>query len=174
MTPTEYPEPAPLTPTAKWILFIMMVVGVVSAGIAFAYKIAEFLFTLTSEEVQGFADVPVVVYFAVAAGWMALLGWSFLTGKLRDVEDAKSDFLRKEEEMSASVSERDRLPNDRDDLAVLTESADDSHGTRMTYESGTKVPLYVVAVWTALMTAYVIYHVVYLVPDLQAWFKAMH
>jgi len=95
---TTYPKPEALSPAQRWILFIMMVVGVVSAGIAFAYKIAEFLFTLGADEVQGFADVPVVVYFAVAAGWMALLVWSFLTGKLRDVEDAKSDFLRKEEE----------------------------------------------------------------------------
>jgi hypothetical protein len=98
MTRQTYPPPAPLGRAQRWILFTLMVVGVVSAGIAFCYKIAEFLFTLTADEVQGFADVPVAVYFAVAAGWMALLVWSFLTGKLRDVEDAKSDFLRREEE----------------------------------------------------------------------------
>jgi thiosulfate reductase cytochrome b subunit len=98
MTRETYPKPEPLTPAQRLILFTLMVVGVVSAGIAFAYKIAEFLFTITADEVQGFADVPVVVYFAVAAGWLALLVWSFLTGKLRDMEDAKSDFLRKEEE----------------------------------------------------------------------------
>lgn len=85
-------------PRERWILFVAMVVGVVAAGIAFAYKIAEFLFTLTADEVQGFADVPVTVYFAVAAGWLALLVWSFLTGKLTDVENAKTDFLMREAE----------------------------------------------------------------------------
>ena len=92
------PRPGAPGPAQRWLLFALVVAGVVSAGIAFAYKIAEFLFTLTADEVQGFADVPVVVYFAVAAGWMALLAWSFFTGKLRDVEDAKNDFLEKEEE----------------------------------------------------------------------------
>jgi hypothetical protein len=92
------PLPEPLSPVQRWILFVAMAVGVVSAGIAFAYKIAEFLFTLTADEVQGFADVPVTVYFAVAAGWLALLVWSFFTGKLTDVEGAKTELLRKEAE----------------------------------------------------------------------------
>jgi hypothetical protein len=87
-----------MTPRERWILFVSMVVGVVAAGIAFAYKIAEFLFTLSADEVQGFADVPVTVYFAVAAGWLALLVWSFMTGKLTDVESAKTDFLMREAE----------------------------------------------------------------------------
>jgi hypothetical protein len=96
MDPIQLSEP--LSPRQRWVLFVSMALGVVAAGIAFAYKIAEFLFTLTADEVQGFADVPVTVYFAVAAGWLALLVWSFFTGKLTDVESAKTDFLRKEAE----------------------------------------------------------------------------
>jgi len=82
----------------RWILHLCIAVGLVGAGAAFCYKIAEFLFTLNSEEVRGFADVPVTVYFAVAAGWLALLVWSFLTGKLTDAEHTKSDLIRMEEE----------------------------------------------------------------------------
>ena len=32
-------------------------------------------------EVKGFADVPITVYFVVAAGWLCLLTWCFLSGK---------------------------------------------------------------------------------------------
>jgi hypothetical protein len=80
------------------ILHISIALGLICAGTAFCYKIAEFLFTLNSEEVRGFADVPVTVYFAVAAGWLALLVWSFLTGKLTEMEQTKCDLIRMEEE----------------------------------------------------------------------------
>ena len=73
-----------------------MVICILSAGTAFCYKMAEFIFTLTAEEVQGFADVPITVYFAVAAGWLCLLVWCFLSGKFEEVESAKVDILRKE------------------------------------------------------------------------------
>jgi hypothetical protein len=82
----------------RWILHVSIALGLIGAGAAFCYKIAEFLFTLNSEEVRGFADVPVTVYFAVAAGWLALLVWSFLTGKLTEAEQTKCDLIRMEEE----------------------------------------------------------------------------
>jgi hypothetical protein len=82
----------------RWLLYTSIALGMLGAGTAFCYKIAEFLFTLNSEEVKGFADVPVTVYFAVAAGWLALLVWSFLTGKLTEVEETKCDLIRMEEE----------------------------------------------------------------------------
>ena len=102
MSPAEvkerFPKPEPLTRGQRVVLNVAMVLCVLGAGVAFCYKMAEFLFTLGAEEVQGFADVPVTVYFAVAAGWLALLVWCFLSGKFSDVEDAKSDILRKEAE----------------------------------------------------------------------------
>jgi hypothetical protein len=82
----------------RWLLNGSIAVGLIGAGVAFCYKIAEFLFTLNSEEVRGFADVPVTVYFAVAAGWLALLVWSFLTGKLSEVEQSKCNLIRMEED----------------------------------------------------------------------------
>ena len=74
--------------------------------------------------------------------------------------------------MSAPASDVDRPPNETDELTPLEESADDTHGTRMAYQEGTRVPFYVVGAWLVFMTAYVAYHVIYLVPDLQAWFRA--
>jgi hypothetical protein len=82
----------------RWLLYSCIALGLLVAGVAFCYKIAEFLFTLHSEEVRGFADVPVTVYFAVAAGWLALLIWSFLSGKLSESEQIKAEILEKEKE----------------------------------------------------------------------------
>src|SRR5690349_7208995 len=79
-------------------LWILMIVGLGLAGVAFVYKVAEFLFTLGSTEVQGFADVPVTVYFVVATGWLCLLVWCFLSGKFVDLERSKYEMLELEEE----------------------------------------------------------------------------
>jgi len=72
--------------------------------------------------------------------------------------------------MSDSVSNQQRMPTDQPELEFLTESRDDSHGTRMTYLSGTKVPWYVIAAWAIFAVAYVAYQVIYLLPSLRAWF----
>ncbi len=86
------------TRTRNWWLGAALIVMMLATGVAFTYKIAEFIFTLGSEEVQGFADVPVTVYFVVAAGWMCLLAWCFLTGAFRGLEQAKFDILKQEDE----------------------------------------------------------------------------
>ena len=83
---------------AKILLWVSMIFGILVAGVAFAYKMAEFIFTLNSNSVQGFADVPVTIYFIVAAGWLALLAWCFVTGKFEDIESSKWDMLRQETE----------------------------------------------------------------------------
>lgn len=83
---------------AKILLWVCMIGGIAIAGIAFAYKLAEFIFTLNSNSVQGFADVPVTIYFFVAAGWLILLAWSWKTGKFKDIESTKWDMLRQETE----------------------------------------------------------------------------
>lgn len=80
------------------ILWACMIGGLAVSGIAFIYKVVEFLMTLGGGEVPGFADVPVTVYFAVAAGWLCLLVWCFVTGKFVDIEQSKWDMLRAEDE----------------------------------------------------------------------------
>jgi nitrogen fixation-related uncharacterized protein len=82
----------------KIALWAAMVIGILCAGTAFVYKVAEFLFTLGSDDVQGFADVPVSVYFVVATGWLCLFAWCYVSGKFTDVESTKWEMLRQEEE----------------------------------------------------------------------------
>ena len=91
------PSPAP-TRIEKSLLMGAMVLGVLAAGLAFAYKMAEFIFTLNSNDVQGFADVPVTIYFFVAAGWLLLLVWCYLKGEFVDVERSKFEMLEREAE----------------------------------------------------------------------------
>lgn len=73
-------------------------IGILLSGVAFAFKVAEFIYTMSSEAAKGFADVPVTVYFAVAAGWICFLGWALTTGKFKDMERAKYDMIEQEEE----------------------------------------------------------------------------
>jgi hypothetical protein len=86
------------TRKGKIWLWSIMIVGLIATGVAFTYKMAEFIYTLTSEEVKGFADVPVTVYFVVAAGWLFLLAWCFLSGKFHDLEKSKYEMLDLEAE----------------------------------------------------------------------------
>ena len=83
---------------SKRALWITMVMGLVLGGVTFAYKIVEFLFTLSAPGAQGFAEVPITVYFFVAGGWLCLLFWCFATGKFDNVEHAKLKMLEQEEE----------------------------------------------------------------------------
>lgn len=82
----------------KTLLWVVMVVGVGLSGVAFVYKIAEFIFTLGGAEVKGFAEVPVTVYFVVAAGWLSLLLWCYVTKQFVDVERSKYEMLEMEAE----------------------------------------------------------------------------
>lgn len=90
--------PRPKTDPQRLVFIWTMIVGLLLAGVAFAYKIAEFIHTMSSEDAKGFADVPVTVYFFVAAGWLCLLTWCLLTGKFKDLDRAKFDMLEQEDE----------------------------------------------------------------------------
>lgn len=81
----------------KAVFIWSLVVGVALSGVAFAMKIAEFIHTITAEDAQGFADVPVAVYFFVAAGWLCLLVWCLMTGKFAEMEQTKIEMLEQEE-----------------------------------------------------------------------------
>ena len=83
---------------SRLVVIWTLIVGVLLAGVAFAYKIAGFIYTLSSPDFRGTFDVGILVYCAVSAGWLCLLVWSFLTGKFKRVERAKFDLLKQEEE----------------------------------------------------------------------------
>lgn len=82
----------------RLLLWVAMIAGVGLSGTAFVYKIAEFIFTLGGTEVKGFAEVPVTVYFIVAAGWLCLLVWCHVTRQFVDVERSKYEMLEMEAE----------------------------------------------------------------------------
>ena len=67
--------------SARRLFIWVLGVGVALGGIAFAYKIAGFVWTLSSRDFAGTFDVSITVYFFVSAGWLCLLVWSLLTGK---------------------------------------------------------------------------------------------
>jgi hypothetical protein len=94
--PPALPDEDNMERRGKIILWTAMIAGLVAAGTAFTYKVAEFIFTLGSKDVQGFADVPVTVYFVVACGWLCLLAFCFASGKFKDIESSKWDMLKQE------------------------------------------------------------------------------
>jgi hypothetical protein len=83
---------------AERILVWSLAVGLVFSAIAFAFKIAAFIWTMTSEDFRGTFDVSITVYFFVSAGWLCLLVWCFRTGKFHEMEKSKGEPLRLEEE----------------------------------------------------------------------------
>jgi hypothetical protein len=83
---------------ARRVFIWTLSVGVVLGAIAFGYKLAALIFTVSSPDFRGTFDVGITVYFFVSAGWLCLLVWSFLTGKLTKTERSKHDLLRLEEE----------------------------------------------------------------------------
>ena len=84
--------------SARLVFLWTMIVGLALSGVALAYTIAEFIYTMSSEAARGFADVPVTVYFFIAGGWLCLLIWCVMTGKFKQMEQAKFDMLEQEEE----------------------------------------------------------------------------
>ena len=96
-TRPRYEHP-PLRAFERRALWASMILGVFCSAVAFVYKITEFILTLQDNEVKGFADVPVTIYFCVAGGWLLLLVWCFVSGQFKNVEQPKYDMLEMEEE----------------------------------------------------------------------------
>jgi hypothetical protein len=83
---------------SKVLILWVMGAGVSLSGIAFAYKLASFIFAMTSDEHKGTFDVGIAVYLFVALGWFCLLAWCFMTGRFKDMERSSFELLRQEEE----------------------------------------------------------------------------
>ena len=59
--------------------------------------------------------------------------------------------------------------SDLDSLPPLDESKNDEHETRMAYQSGTHLPLFVAAVWASAFIGLAIYFFLHYVGDLRKW-----
>jgi len=87
--PAEAPNPARLRRAVLTFFTVAVTVG----GCMFCYKLFSFLKTIKRDELAGFAYDPIIVYGFVAAGFLFLLAYAFLSGQFRDVEAAKHEML---------------------------------------------------------------------------------
>ncbi len=66
------------------------------AGLGFVYKLWEFFEDLSNSEGLRFAGAHLLSYLLVAGGYLALLGYCFMTGQFSSIEQPKHDLLQKE------------------------------------------------------------------------------
>lgn len=76
-------------------IMIFFCTAVTVAGCMFIYKLSQFLTTIRKDELAGFAFDPIVVYGVVAAGFLFMLAWAFLSGQFRDVESPKYEMIER-------------------------------------------------------------------------------
>jgi len=74
------------------------VLAVTVAGCMFCFKLYSFMRTIKRDEMAGSFFDPIMIYAFVAAGFLFLLAWAFMTGQFRDVERAKFEMLEKFDE----------------------------------------------------------------------------
>jgi len=109
--PDQGPRPGSRRFTRGFHAFFIVVS--VAAGIMFVFKLFSFMMTIKREELAGFAFDPILVYAFVAAGFVFLLGWAYLTGQFRDIERPKYDMferLEEQERQEAGLPPRRALP----------------------------------------------------------------
>lgn len=92
-------------PRTRRGILIFFCTAVTLAGCMFIFKLSQFLATIRKDELSGFAFDPIVIYGVVAAGFLFMLGWAFLSGQFRDVEAPKYEMLERFEADEASEVE---------------------------------------------------------------------
>ena len=76
-------------------IMIFFCTAVTVAGCMFIFKLSQFLATIRKDELAGFAFDPIIVYGVVAAGFLFMLAWAFLSGQFRDVESPKYEMIER-------------------------------------------------------------------------------
>ena len=91
--------------SGRWFLWIFGPTVIVVAGIAFIFKLTEFIYVATNEgpDSMGTFLIPVMNYLLVAAGFLCMFLWAYFTGQYRDVEAPKYRML----EMQAEIDRED-------------------------------------------------------------------
>lgn len=93
------------TPSAgkgRQAVLIFFCCAVTVAGCMFIFKLFEFMKTIRRDELAGFAFDPIIIYGIVAAGFLFMLAWAFLSGQFRDVEAPKHEMLKRFDEQEAN------------------------------------------------------------------------
>jgi len=76
-------------------IHLFFVTACLAAGVMFTFKLHEFLRTIKRDELVGFAHDPILIYAFVAAGFLCLLGWAFMSGQFRGIERTKLEMLER-------------------------------------------------------------------------------
>ncbi|MDA1266458.1 MAG: hypothetical protein O2816_15365 [Planctomycetota bacterium] len=82
--------------------------AVTVGGCMFVFKLFAFLTTVRRDEIAGFAYNPILIYGFVAAGFLLLLGWAFMTGQFRDIEGIKHEWMERYAEQERAERKGDR------------------------------------------------------------------
>ncbi len=103
---------SPRTPrspkSGRWFLWIFGPTVIVVAGIAFIFKLTEFIYVATNDgpDSMGTFLIPVMNYLLVAAGFLCMFFWAYFTGQYRDVEAPKYRMLEMQEEIDRADGAR--------------------------------------------------------------------
>lgn len=76
-------------------VLLFFALAVTAAGCMFTFKLFSFLKTIKRDELAGFAFDPLITYGFVAAGFLCLLVWAYLTGQFRHIEEPKHAMLKR-------------------------------------------------------------------------------
>jgi len=81
------------------VLFVMTVLVMAVAGLAFVVKMAEFATTMAEDDVAGFGAVTVVTYLLGMLPILFLTLWAVFSGRFRDIERPKYRMLELDEQI---------------------------------------------------------------------------
>ena len=81
------------------VVFVFAIVVMAVAGLGFVYKMAEFVVTITRDEIAGFGAVAVATYLIGMLPIVFLTLWGVLSGRFRDVERPKFRLLELDREI---------------------------------------------------------------------------
>ena len=81
------------------------VIMVIIAGGGFIFKLIEFFVAFLGDHPMNFSILPVMTYLIVAAGYLCLFMWAYLTGQFKNIEGPKYRMLEMQQEIDAAEAE---------------------------------------------------------------------
>ena len=82
-----------------FVLFVMAVLVMCVAGLAFVHKMAEFAMTIAKDDVVGFGAVTVATYLMGMLPLLLLTLWAAFSGRFRDIERPKYRMFELDDEI---------------------------------------------------------------------------